>query len=100
MVLEEFGQKISSALRKMQTSRVMDDTVLNDLLKSISIALLQSDVNVKLVKKLKDNVKKAINLNEQKPGSNIRKLIQSTIIQEMYRLLDSGKESYINAKKN
>ncbi len=99
MVLEEFGQKISAALRKMQASNVMDDKVLDELLKQISIALLQSDVNVKLVKKLKDNVKKAVDINDKQQGSNIRKLIQSTIIQEMYRLLDSGKESYVMQKK-
>ena len=58
--------------------------------KTISLALLQSDVDVLLVKQLQSNIRKAAALSELPSGTNRRKHIQSTVIKEMYNLLDSG----------
>lgn len=55
MVLAELGQKITSALNKLNKVTVIDEDVLNECLKDITTALLQSDVNVKYVLKLKSN---------------------------------------------
>ena len=49
MVLAELGEKISQALNKLNKVTVIDEDALNDSLKDISTALLQSDVNVKYV---------------------------------------------------
>lgn len=49
MVLNELGQKISSALAKVQSAEVIDDALIDACLKDISTALLQADVNVKQV---------------------------------------------------
>lgn len=51
MVLAELGQKITSALNKLNRVTVIDEDVLNECLKDITTALLQSDVNVKYVLK-------------------------------------------------
>lgn len=56
MVLADLGKKINNALQKLNKANVIDEEVLNSVLKDIQIALLQSDVNAKLVKKLKDNI--------------------------------------------
>jgi signal recognition particle subunit SRP54 len=53
MVLAELGQKITSALNKLNRVTVIDEEVLNECLKDITTALLQSDVNVKYVLKYK-----------------------------------------------
>lgn len=94
MVLAELGTKLSKALRTMAESTVIDETVVNKLVQSIAIALLQSDVDVHLVKKLQENIKKAVDLENVAAGSNKRKLIQSTVIKELYGLLDSGGKPY------
>ncbi len=57
MVLGELGAKISGALRKMRNAVVIDEDVLDEMLKEICYALLSSDVNVKLVKQLRENIR-------------------------------------------
>jgi hypothetical protein len=57
MVLAELGQKITGALRKMTEAPVIDAEVLDAMLKDICAALLESDVNVRLVKQLRTNIK-------------------------------------------
>ncbi len=57
MVLAELGSKITSAIRKMTNSSVVDEEVLTAMLKEICAALLESDVNVKLVLQLRANIK-------------------------------------------
>jgi signal recognition particle GTPase len=49
MVLNELGAKITGALAAMSNQMVIDEKVLDACLKEICSALLQSDVNVRLV---------------------------------------------------
>jgi signal recognition particle subunit SRP54 len=46
------------------------------MLKEIAAALLQSDVNIKLVQNLRNNIKKIVNIEEMASGVNKRKIIQ------------------------
>ena len=57
MVLADLGRKITSALNSLGKATIIDEEVLNAMLKEICTALLESDVNIRLVKQLKDNVK-------------------------------------------
>ena len=57
MVLAELGQKLSTALKKLNTVTVVDDKVLQEILTDIATALLSADVNIKYVKRLQDHVK-------------------------------------------
>jgi len=56
MVLAELGQKLSTALKKLNTVTVVDDKVLQEILTDIATALLSADVNIKYVKRLQDHV--------------------------------------------
>lgn len=53
MVLNELGQSISKALASMNSAETIDDKVLDACLKDICTALLQADINVKLVSTLR-----------------------------------------------
>ncbi len=86
MVLADLGNKISDALRKMRESSVIDEEVLNNLLKAIVMALIQADVDIQLVKQLQTNIKKKANLEEMAPGANKRKVIQSVRVSVLCRL--------------
>lgn len=57
MVLGDLGRTITAAVQRFANSPVIDEDVLNDMLKEICAALLESDVNVKLVKQLRTNIK-------------------------------------------
>ena len=81
MVLADLGRKITSAIRSLNSATVINEEVYKDffililydnyqqtnchvfvkaldiMLKEIGRALIEADVNVRLVKKLRDNVK-------------------------------------------
>ena len=60
MVLADLGRKINNALHSLSKATVIDEDVLNSMLKEICAALLESDVNIRLVKQLRENVRSVI----------------------------------------
>lgn len=76
MVLAELGGKISKALSAMASATVLDDAVVDTLIKQLQLALLQSDVDVRLVRTMTNNIKTAIE-KETAVGANKRRFIQS-----------------------
>lgn len=89
MVLAELGQKIGQALKKLNAATVIDDKLLMEILTEIAGALLNADVNIKYVAKLRDSVKTQVSL--QMGGTegvaNIRRLIQRTVVEELTNML-------------
>jgi signal recognition particle subunit SRP54 len=90
MVLGDLGSKITQALSSMSNSMVIDEKVLDACLKEICKALLESDVNVKLVMDLRQNIKKVVNVQELAAGLNKRKIIEKAVFEELCNMLDSG----------
>lgn len=76
MVLAELGQRISGALASISNAPVVDEAALDACLKEIATALLQSDVNVKIVAKLRNNVKKRVNMEQMAEGLNRQRVIE------------------------
>jgi len=58
MVLEKLSSSLKNTLEKIAKSLFVDEKLINELVKDIQRALLQSDVNVKLVFDLTDKIKK------------------------------------------
>ena len=48
MVLAELGRKITNALHSLSKATIINEEVLNSLLKEVCSALLEADVNIKL----------------------------------------------------
>ena len=94
MVLADLGAKIQGAFQKLNATTVVDEEVLNAVLGEISRALLEADVNVRLVGSLRNNVKKAINLEDTAAGVNKRRLIQKTVVDQLGKILTADKEAY------
>lgn len=76
MVLQDLGRSISGAIRKLTNKTVIDEAVLDDMLKEISVALMQADVNIRLISSMRKNVKGAIPLDSLAAGVNRRALIE------------------------
>lgn len=76
MVLAELGNKITKAIANMRNSTVIDEAVIDEMLKEIGNALVAADVQLALVLKLRKNIKNKINLSDMAAGLNKRKLIQ------------------------
>jgi len=99
MVLAELGSKITAALRTMTMSTVIDEKVLDEMLKEIVAALLSADVNVLLVSQLRNNIKKRINLDEMASGMNRRRIIQQAVYEELCSLIDPGIKPFKTKKR-
>lgn len=94
MVLADLGRKITTALRSLSNATVIDEKVFDSMLKEICKALLEADVNVKLVQELRTNVRSVIDFNEMAAGLNKRRMIQSAVFKELIKLVDPGIKPY------
>ncbi|KAJ1950384.1 Signal recognition particle, partial [Linderina pennispora] len=94
MVLNELGARINGALQALSRESVIDDKALDALLRDICGALLESDVNVRLVQQLRQNVKKRVNVEELASSANKRKIIQTAVFDELCGLVDPGVEPW------
>jgi signal recognition particle subunit SRP54 len=68
MVLADLGRKINAALLSLNKATVINEEVLNNMLKEVQRALLEADVNIRLVKQLSENVRGAIDFDDMAQG--------------------------------
>lgn len=90
MVLAELGSKITKALRNITNALTIDDSAVDAMLKEISLALISSDVNIKLIAKLKNTIKEKLNFEELPEGINKRNYIKKVVFEQLCKLLDPG----------
>lgn len=90
MVLAELGSRLSKALNKAASSVLLNEREVDELVNEIGKALLESDVNVRLVKQLQCQIQKG--LAECASGSNRRKVVNSVVINALFSLLNGSKE--------
>jgi signal recognition particle subunit SRP54 len=83
MVLAELGDRITAALNRLNSTTIVDDEVVTAMLQDISRALLESDVNVKIVMTLRNTIKNRFQADQQAVGTNKRKLVQRIVMDEL-----------------
>jgi signal recognition particle subunit SRP54 len=98
MVLADLGRKITSALKSLSNATIINEEVLNGMLKEICTALLEADVNIRLVKQLRENVRSVIDFDEMAGGLNKRRMIQSAVFKELVKLIDPGVKAWQPSK--
>ncbi|OEL23647.1 Signal recognition particle 54 kDa protein 2 [Dichanthelium oligosanthes] len=98
MVLAQLGGSISRALAQMSNATVIDEKVLNDCLNEISRALLQADVQFKMVRDMQTNIKRIVNLEALAAGTNKRRIMQQAVFTELCNMLDPGKPNFTPKK--
>ena len=95
MVLDKLGESLRNTLQKVARSIFVDDALVNELVKELQRALLQSDVNVKLVFELSQRIKDRV-LKEEVPGSlTKRDYLIKVVYDELVKFL-GGEESQID----
>ncbi|CAE6414474.1 unnamed protein product [Rhizoctonia solani] len=99
MVLADLGRKINDAFAQLQRAPVVDDKVLDAILKDVCSALLESDVNVKLVASLRQKVKATAKAAfeggaDKGKEANRKGVVQKAVFDELVRLVDPGVEPY------
>jgi signal recognition particle subunit SRP54 len=99
MVLDKLGDSLKATLRKITGAAYVDEKLINDLVKDIQRALLQSDVNVQLVfavtKRIKDR-----SLSEKPPkGLTMREHVVHIVYDELVQFLGGEKTTVEITKK-
>jgi len=57
MVLADLGRRIRVAIGRLGQATIVNEEELNELLKEVCAALIESDVNILLVKQLRENIR-------------------------------------------
>ncbi|MEK6942517.1 MAG: signal recognition particle protein Srp54 [Nanoarchaeota archaeon] len=92
MVLDKLSDSLKNTLQKIAKSLFVDEKLINELIKDIQRALLQSDVNVKLVFDLTEKIKKKALEEEAPAGLTKREHIVNIVYGELVNFL--GKEQH------
>lgn len=90
MVLDNLGGSLRGALKKIASATRVDKALVDDAVRDIQRALLQADVNVKLVMSLSNRIRERA-LNEKPPaGMNPREHVINIVYQELINLVGRG----------
>ncbi len=99
MVLDKLSDSLKGTLQKIAKAIFVDEKLINELVKDIQRALLQSDVNVKLVFQLTEKIK-ARALKEDVPsGLTKREHLINVVYEELTGFLGGEKEELKLADK-
>ena len=91
MVLEKLGENLKATLSKIAKAVFVDDKLINELVKDIQRALLQADVNVKLVFSLTTQIKDRIKSEDTPQGLTKREHLVNIVYEELVAFLGGGK---------
>ena len=94
MVLADLGKKLSGALHTLNSAITVTDEIIDKSINQIAMALLQSDVDVQLVKKLQSNIRNKLKSGADDKKTKNKQYIEQIIIYELFSLLDSGSKAY------
>ncbi|HXX88562.1 MAG TPA: signal recognition particle protein Srp54 [Candidatus Acidoferrum sp.] len=87
MSLERLGSSLYDALRKVFKASVVDEATVKELVRDIQRALLQSDVNVKLVLDISKQIEERALKEKVPPGVSRREHIIKVVYEELTRFL-------------
>jgi signal recognition particle subunit SRP54 len=96
MVMDKLGNSLQDALKKIVKSGRIDERTVNEVVKDIQRALLQSDVNVKLVMQMSKHIKERALKEEVPSGMSPREHIIRIVYQELINII--GKSTDIPLK--
>ncbi|KAI4092325.1 MAG: hypothetical protein LQ344_003570 [Seirophora lacunosa] len=94
MVLQDLGRRINSAVSDLTRSPNLDEKAFDNMIKEICSALLEADVNVKLVGSLRKSIKATVNFKDIPPAANKKRLIQKAVFDELVKLVDPHAEPF------
>ncbi|MHA1505617.1 MAG: signal recognition particle protein Srp54 [Candidatus Asgardarchaeia archaeon] len=87
MVLDKLSSGLYNAVRRVIRSAFVDKKVIEELVRDIQRALLQSDVNVELVLKISENIRRRCIEEEPPPGVSRRDYVLKVVYEEIINLL-------------
>lgn len=87
MALERFGSSLYEALKKVFRAPVVDEATIKELVRDLQRALLQADVNVKLVLEISKRIENKALKEKVPPGVSRREHVVKVVYEELTRFL-------------
>lgn len=91
MVLDKLGSSLKNTLSKIAKAMFVDETLINELVKDVQRALLQADVNVKLVFELTKKIKERATKEEAPKGITKKEHLINIVYEELVKFLGGEK---------
>lgn len=90
MALEGLGKSLRNILGRVGHASSVDDELINDICKDLQRALLEADVNVKLVLEVTNGVKDRAKNEPPPAGKSMKQHLTKIIYEELVGLVDNG----------
>ncbi|MEM1883736.1 MAG: signal recognition particle receptor subunit alpha, partial [Candidatus Bathyarchaeia archaeon] len=87
MVLEKLGSSLYEAIKKVFSASIVDENVVRELIRDLQRALLQADVNVRLVLDLSKRIEERALKEKVPPGIPRKEHVIKIVYEEIVRLL-------------
>lgn len=98
MVLEKLGQSLRDVLKKIANAPYIDQNTVREVVKDVQRALLQADVNVKLVASMTKDLERRALTEKPPPGMSSREHVIRILYDEIVKIL--GQSHEISPKKH
>ncbi len=95
MVLDSLAKSLREALKKINRSSLVDDRLVEEIVKEMQRALLMADVDVSLTLEITNNVEKRAKEEPVPKNSNPRNHLIKVIYEELLRILGKPREFHI-----
>ena len=97
--MEKLGSSLQDALKKLVKSGRIDEHTVNEVVKDIQRAMLQADVNVKLVMKMSNHIKERAMKEDVPSGMNPREHVIRIVYQELINIIGKGTDIPLKPQK-
>lgn len=94
MVLQDLGRRINAAVNDLTRSATLDEKAFDGMIKEISNALVEADVNFKLVANLRKTIKSTVKFNELPPHANKKRIIQKAVFDALVDIVNPHQTPY------
>ena len=94
MVLQDLGRRINAAVNDLTRSATLDEKAFEGMVKEICNALVEADVNIRLVSSLRKTIRSSVKFNELPPHANKKRIIQKAVFDALVDIVNPHQNPY------
>lgn len=94
MVLQDLGRRINGAVNDLTRAPTLDEKAFDGMIKEISNALVEADVNIRLVSTLRKSIKSSVKFNELPAHANKKRIIQKAVFDSLVDIVNPHQNAY------
>jgi len=94
MVLQDLGKRINAAVTDLTRAPTMSEKAFDGMIKEICNALMEADVNIRLVGTLRKAIKSKVKFGELAPHANKRRIIQQAVFEALVDIVNPHEKAW------